>query len=166
MMKYLLTVFSVLLFALAFAQSPEAQKEMELYDTWLADGKINIEEYTRLKGKLLAKDSIQAQPTPTVELYKKRFTVKLSTGLALTAASAGLAGAGVVVLNNVNNYNNTHAEKKSGPQYAIFATGGLVFVGGVALITSALIDHKKGRKLQEKVSLIGTNNSVGLAFKF
>lgn len=150
----------------AYSQSTATEKELALYDTWLADGKIKIEEYNKLKAKLLAKDSMQTEPAPTVELYKKRFTVKLSTGVMLTAASGGLVGVGAVVMKNINNYNNTHTEKKSGPQYAIFATGGLVFVGGVALITSALIDHKKMKKLQETVSLIGTNNSVGLAFRF
>jgi hypothetical protein len=166
-MKYLFTFFGMLLFAAAFAQStPEAQKELELYDTWLAEGKIKIEEYNKLKAKLLAKDSLQQAPEPTVELYKKRFTIKLSTGLALTAASGGIAGAGVVVMNNIKKANQANGTSNSGPQYAIFATSGIMFVGGVALITSALIDNGKARKLKEKVSLIGGTNSFGLAYHF
>lgn len=166
-MKYLVTFFGMLLFAAAFAQStPEAQKELELYDVWLADGKIKIDEYNKLKAKLLAKDSIQQAPEPTVELYKKRFVVKLSTGVALTAASGGIAGAGVVVMNNINKANKANGTTNSGPQYAIFATSGIMFVGGIALITSALIDNSKARKLKEKVSLIGGTNSFGLAYNF
>lgn len=165
-MKYLFTFFSLVLFVAAFAQSPEAQKELELYDTWLADGKIKVEEYNKLKAKLLAKDSLQQAPEPTPELYKKRFVVKLSTGVALTAVSGGLAGIGVVVMNNIKNANKANGTNNPGPQYAIFATSGLVFAGGIALITSALIDNNKAKKLRDKVSLIGTNNSIGLAYRF